>query len=176
MLKKTIALLACILVGLSLAACGQQTDGTGETTDNPPTEKVGTTFEYKYCSGELPDGWIFSPDPKNNIFAWIKTPDDKKMISFSFVWQNSTDAKTNTENFVKTYADMKPTPPAPVTYGNYEYWETSYENAGYKIRQLQTMEGEILITVGLAGDIVINDPDVPTILSKITYKDVKPGN
>lgn len=174
-MKKIIILALCMFVCLAAVACGETKEEP--KTNNEVTQTTesagGTAFDQKYVSGETFDGWTFNPDPKNDIFASIVSPMANKYIMMKFEWQNTTDPKTQTEKFVKDYAEMKPTPPEEVKYGENNYWKTVYENGGYVNHQLITQKGDILVTVTLQGDGVENDPVVPKILETLKFKDVK---
>jgi hypothetical protein len=172
--RKVFMLIVAVAICVSFTGCGQSAEPAktdGGQTNNAVME--GEKFDHKFVSGTLVKGWTFIPDPKNEIFATISSPMGDKTIMMKFEWQNTTDPKKQTEDFVKSFPELKPTPAEQVKYGNNEFWKTSYENSGYKMVQLHGMTGEILSTLTLTGNGADTDPDMAQMLSNMTFKDVK---
>lgn len=177
-MKKIFALVMCICVGLTMVACGTQDNSTPPTQENgngstaQSEQSGGTAFDHKFVSGETYDGWKFTPDANNEIFASISNPMSSKFIMMKFEWQNTTNPQQQTEKFVKDNPNLNPTPAEEVTYGENKFWKTAYENAGYKNIQLITQKGEILETVTIQGTDE-TDPTVIKTLNSLKFKDVK---
>lgn len=177
-MKRILTLAIMIFVAFAFVGCG----GTEKT--NPPAQDnngsagqeqgqpTGNAFDHKFVSGETFDGWKFVPDSKNDIFASVSDPTSSKFIMMSFVWQNTTNPQKQTEKFIKDNPSVNATPAEKVTYGENEYWKTTYVNVGYKNIQLITMKGEILETVTIQGTDE-TDPTVVKILNTLKFKDVK---
>ncbi len=163
-MKKILSVFVVLAVMFVAIGC---TGGNKETqTDTPNVVSEKNQFDGEFISFEYPEPWIVSADPNFKLVN-AENPTTKCYILIKLEKESFKDAETAVTNFAQTYGG---TPAELVTYGDVNYYQTSFEYGGLPQTMLVNIENENKLTITLQGEGHKDNEDVNEILGSIVLK------
>jgi hypothetical protein len=143
---------------------------TGSTkeiqTDTSEVTSEKNQFDGEFISFEYSEPWIVSED---TTFQMVTAENQKTKcyVLIKLEKDSFQDAESTVKNFAQTYGG---TPVELVTYGDINYYQTSFEHGKLAQTMLVNTENENKLTITLQGNGHENDESIKDILRSITLK------
>ncbi|MDD4028498.1 MAG: hypothetical protein PHI40_06070 [Caldisericia bacterium] len=160
-MKRIVSICAILAMVFTVIGCSGETKEP--TSNNQDVAIEMNRFDGEFVSLDYSDSWIVSEDATYQMVNL-----EKKGSSFYILMklekESFKDAETAVSDFAQTYGG---TPAELITYGDNNYYQTSFEYGGFEQTMLVNMKDENKLTITLQGNGHADDESMKEILNSI---------